>query len=195
MIRSKKDLKHYIKEDSKYYPKPQIYDYVLQRPKYMIRKYLVFLRKCEYVTNIYCSKTGFANKFGKVLTIYFNYRMRKLSWKIGLQFSVNVFGPGIHITSYGTIIVNPQAKIGKHCTIYPGVVVGGKSRSRKESPINKCEAPVIGDNVYIGLGAKIIGNVKVGNYAFIAPNAVVVKDVPNNCVVGGVPAKIIKQYE
>lgn len=55
--------------------------------------------------------------------------------------------------------------------------------------------PVIGDNVKIGTGAKIIGGVTVGNNVFIGANAVVVKDVPDNCVVGGVPAKIIKYVD
>jgi serine O-acetyltransferase len=195
MIENKSDLKKYIKEDSIFYPKPVCWDLILQRPKSMIRKYLKFLRKSEYYLNVYCKRTGLKRLIGKALTIYFKYRMRKLSWKLGFQFAPNVFGPGVQITSFGTIIVNPGALIGRNCTIYPGVVIGGKSRSRREKPVDGCEAPVIGDNVYIGLGAKIIGNIKVGDFAFIAPNAVVVKDVPANSVVGGVPAKIIKVYE
>ena len=54
------------------------------------------------------------------------------------------------------------------------------------------DAPVIGDNVVISAGCKIIGKVNIGDNVIIAPNAVVVKDVPENCVVGGIPAQIIK---
>jgi serine O-acetyltransferase len=194
MIKNRIDLEYYIKEDSKFYSSPNIWDFMLERPSYMIRKYLLYLRKCEFATNVICVKKGIFKYIGKFLTIYYNFKMRKLSWKLGFQFSCNVFDAGVHITSYGTIIVNPNARIGKNCTIYPGAVVGGKSRSRLDETNYECEAPVVGDNVYIGLGAKIIGNVKVGNYVFIAPNAVVVKDVPDNCVVGGVPAKIIKVF-
>ena len=75
------------------------------------------------------------------------------------------------------------AKIGKNCTIYPGVTIGGKIG-------NGC--PTIGDNCFIGLGAKIIGKVNIGDNVIIAPNAVVVKNVASNSVVGGVPAKNIK---
>lgn len=55
--------------------------------------------------------------------------------------------------------------------------------------------PVIGDNCKIGAGAKILGGVVVGDNVFIGANAVVTHDVPSNCVVGGVPAKIIKRIE
>ena len=54
-------------------------------------------------------------------------------------------------------------------------------------------APIIGDNVFIGAGAKILGPIKIGNGAVIGANAVVTKNVPDNCTVVGVPAKIIKK--
>jgi len=57
---------------------------------------------------------------------------------------------------------------------------------------NATDCPTIGNNVHIGAGAKIIGNVNIGDNAIIGANAVVVKDVPANTVVGGVPAKILK---
>lgn len=121
--------------------------------------------------------------FKKLLNVYYHYRMRRLSWKLGFQFVEGVFGPGVHIYAYGTIIVNPGARIGKNCIIYPGVTIGGRA-------FDGC--PVIGDNVFIGLGAKVIGKVNVGNNVIIAPNAVVTHDVPDNAIVGGIPAKIIK---
>lgn len=117
------------------------------------------------------------------MKVFCHWRMRKLSWKLGFQFTENVFGPGINIYSYGTIIVNPGARIGKNVTIYPGVTIGGKVENGY---------PVIGNNVYIGLGAKVMGGVHVGDGAYIAPNCVVVKDVPENAVVGGVPHRILK---
>ena len=83
----------------------------------------------------------------------------------------------------GGVIVNNDAKIGKNCDIYPGVVVGQTSKNN---------VPVIGDNCFIGLGSKIIGNIRIGDNVLIAPNAVVTKDIPDNAVVGGIPAKIIK---
>ena len=56
-------------------------------------------------------------------------------------------------------------------------------------------SPTIGNNVEIAVGAKVIGNVTVGDNAVIAPNSVVIKDVPANAIVSGIPAKIIKMKE
>lgn len=101
---------------------------------------------------------------------------------MGFQIGINTCGLGIKIYHFGHIIVNGNAKIGKGVTIYPGVTIG-------QTAIG---CPTIGDNVFLGLGCKVLGKVKVGNNVIVAPNAVVVKDVPDNCVVGGVPAKILK---
>lgn len=65
-----------------------------------------------------------------------------------------------------------------------GVTIGGKS--------GWYEVPVIGDNVHINAGAKIIGPVRIGDNVEIGANAVVVKDVPSNCVVAGIPARILR---
>lgn len=186
MIKSKKDLEFYIKEDSKNYPEAKIGDRILERPKYMIKKYLRYLRYSEYSYNVLQQSAGIKYYIGKLLQLYFHYKMRKLSWKLGFQFVENVFGPGIKIYSYGTIIVNPKARIGKNCTIYPGVAIGGKVE-------NGC--PIIGDNCFIGLGAKVLGGVVIGDNVYIAPNAVVVKDVQANSIVGGIPARVIREIE
>lgn len=183
-IKSKTDLAFFIMEDSKFYPSAKFGDRILERPKYMIKKYLYYLRNSEYALNVLQNSSGIIRIIGKILQIYYHYRMRRLSWKLGFQFGENVFGPGVNIYAYGTIIINPGAKIGKNCTIYPGVSIGGKVE-------NGC--PVIGDNCFIGLGAKILGGVVIGDNVYIAPNAVVVKDIESNSVVGGVPAKVIKK--
>lgn len=88
--------------------------------------------------------------------------------------------------SYGGIgvVIHKRTQIGKNCKIGTGVTFGGRS--------GIYEVPVIGDNVYIGSGAKILGNIYVGNNVIIGANAVVINNVPNNAVVAGVPARIIK---
>ncbi len=83
------------------------------------------------------------------------------------------------------VVLHPRTVIGENCIVGQGITVGGKSRAY--------EVPVIGNRVYIGAGARILGPIKIGNNVIIGPNAVVVKDVPDNCVVGGIPAKIIKE--
>ena len=80
--------------------------------------------------------------------------------------------------------MNPNAKIGKNCRIHVGVNIGSAADSD--------ETPVIGDNVYIGPGAKIFGGIVIGNNTVIGANAVVNKSFPEGGVtIGGIPAKII----
>ena len=83
------------------------------------------------------------------------------------------------------VVIHDRAVIGKKCVIGPGVTIGGRSKQYK--------VPEIGDNVFIGSGAKILGNVTIGNDVVIGANAVVINDVPDNCIVVGIPAKIIKR--
>lgn len=81
------------------------------------------------------------------------------------------------------VIIHSRAKLGKDCIIGSCVTIGGKS--------GWYEVPNIGDNVQISSGAKILGPIRIGNNVIIGANSVVTKDVPDNCVVAGIPAKII----
>ena len=94
-------------------------------------------------------------------------------------------GEGFYIGHFGTIVVNAKAVIGKNVNISQGVTIGVANRGRHKG------VPIIGDSVYIGPGAKIIGNIVVGNNVAIGANAVVVSDVPENACVAGIPAKVI----
>lgn len=85
------------------------------------------------------------------------------------------------------IIVSHYAHIGKDAWIAQQVTIG--------QAINENVAPTLGDNVVIGAGAKIIGNVRIGNNVTIGANAVVVNDIPDNCICGGIPARVIKMKE
>jgi serine O-acetyltransferase len=82
------------------------------------------------------------------------------------------------------IVIHKNAIIGNNCFISHQVTIGGKTGYSK--------VPIIGDNVIIGSGAKIIGPVSIGNNVQIGANAVVVKDIPDNKIAAGIPAKIIK---
>ncbi|PFK79237.1 serine acetyltransferase [Priestia megaterium] len=77
------------------------------------------------------------------------------------------------------VVIQKSAKIGRNCTISQNVTVGSRGKQ-----------PVIGDNVYIAPGAICIGGT-IGDNVVVGANAVVTKDIPSNCVVAGVPAKII----
>lgn len=82
--------------------------------------------------------------------------------------------------------VHYKAKIGKGCRILPNVMVGSKFANGMPD----AEPPVIGNNVFIGTGAVVIGNITIGDNVIIAANAVVTKNVPDNHFAVGIPAKI-----
>ena len=94
-------------------------------------------------------------------------------------------GPGLYIGHTGSIIIHPQARIGKNLNIGTGVIIGEKG-------VGHGGFPVIGDDVYIGVGAKVLGDIKIGNKVKIGANAVVLMDIPEGSTAVGVPAKIIK---
>jgi serine O-acetyltransferase len=93
-------------------------------------------------------------------------------------------GKGLVIEHSGGIVVSGFARFGDHCRIRSGVVIG---LARVEDPC----APQLGDDVDVGAGAKLLGNIRIGNHVRIGANAVVVCDVPDNCIAVGVPAVIM----
>jgi serine O-acetyltransferase len=102
----------------------------------------------------------------------------------GIRLSPNAdIGPGLYIGHFGGIVV--RGTIGRDCTIAQGVTIGAKGAGRSNG------FPVIGDRVYIGAGAMVIGNVRIGNDVVIGANTVVVQDVPDGCRVVSAPARIL----
>ena len=97
-------------------------------------------------------------------------------------------GRNFVIDHSGGVVVSGYAKFGDNCRIRTGVVVG---LARVEDPC----APVIGHNVDIGAGAKVLGRIRVGNNVRIGANAVVIKDVPDDCVAVGIPAKVSRRAD
>lgn len=93
-------------------------------------------------------------------------------------------GKGVRF-SYGgaAVVVHSRAVIGDYCTIGPAVTIG----RRKGNGV-----PIIGNKVFIGGGAKVLGEIVVGDGSIIAANSVVMMDVPKNAIVAGIPAKTIR---
>lgn len=176
MISSKNDYLKYLEQDKlalgKKYKSPKLVHDEIWR-------FEILLRKTEFYVN--CKKTFVGKIFGKVLQ--FLYYKKRL--KYNTYIPLNVFGPGLSIAHFGSIIVNGNAKVGENCRIQDSVTIGATN--------GESDAPVIGNNVFIGSGARIIGKVNIASDIAIGANAVVVKDFNKSGItIGGVPAKKIR---
>lgn len=180
MIKSKADLKYFLSEDLKRFSKkPSFKDRILKNEVWYIYKYQRYLRYLEYYRN-----TGRSKIF---LYCYF-FRYKRLGFDLRFTIYPNTIGPGFRIYHTGDFIhIKKNCRIGSNCTLLPGVVIGNKNLEGDNTWVT------VGDNCYFGLGAKVFGEVKIGNNVVIGANSVVVKDIPDNCVVSGIPARIIKR--
>lgn len=121
-----------------------------------------------------------------LLGIYFGLIVKRLSYKYGFQIPVSTsIGEGFYIGHFGTIVINKDAIIGKHCNISHLTTIGQANRGKNKG------CPTLGNNVWIGTGSVIAGKITIGNNVLIAPNSFVNFDVPDKSLVIGNPAKII----
>lgn len=119
------------------------------------------------------------------------YPLAKALWKhytykfgIGIPYTCAI-GPGLFIGHYGTIFVSPLARLGQNINLSQGVTIGKVNRGRLKG------YPVVGDDVYVGPGAKIIGAVTVGSRVAISANCVVASDIADGSVVVGIPGMVV----
>ncbi|WP_407170700.1 serine O-acetyltransferase [Bradyrhizobium sp. ORS 111] len=99
-------------------------------------------------------------------------------------------GPGLTIVHGWGLVVNRDAILGSNVTLFNGVVIGRKDKITAEG--RETQYPVIGDDVWLGPQAIVVGGIEIGDGAIIGPGSVVTKSVPPHCVVGGNPARILK---
>ena len=95
-------------------------------------------------------------------------------------------GKGLFIDHGMGVVIGETTVIGDNCLLYQGVTLGGTGKDKGK------RHPTLGDNVMVGAGAKVLGPINIGNNVKVAANAVVLKDIPDNCTAVGVPARIAR---
>lgn len=181
-IKTNEELQKYLKYEKKLYFRYGLRDtlikYVTSSPAPLIYKYVKLLRKTEFFYN---QNRSLYRNF-----MYFYYRRKKnvLGQKLGIEMYENTFDSGLMIWHSNGIVVNSSAVIGKNCCLHGRNCIGNNGKD------NLC--PIIGDNVDIGVGASIIGNVKIADNVTIGANSVVVSDIlVPGCTVVGIPGRPI----
>ena len=142
-------------------------------------KYMVIKRIATYLSN--------SNFFPKKIFYHiFRLYLKHLSFKFGIQIPATTkIGHGFLISHFGSIVIHKEVVIGNNCNISQDVTIGISQRGQKIG------IPVICENVYLGPGSKIFGNIRIGNNVAVGANCVVTKDIPDNSVVVGIPGRVI----
>lgn len=125
----------------------------------------------------------------KLVKLFYKALFRLWANRRGLEISaLRQIGGGIYIGHAYNITINPKAQIGRNCNIHKGVVIGQTNRGKTQ------DVPIIGNEVWIGINAAIVGGITIGDDVLIAPNSFVNVDVPSHSVVFGNPC-IIKHRD
>jgi serine O-acetyltransferase len=172
------DLKDYLKADLYRYGGQKATWYFLKAlsPSMPEFRYIYLLRH--------------ASAFPKSSIRGFLYRLLLLhySYKYGFQIPPNTrIGKGLYIGHRGPVVINGRAELGDNCTLSHIVTIGQINRGKKTG------CPKIGNRVFIGAGAVVVGKIVIGDNVLIAPNAFVNFDVPDNSIVIGNPA-VVKSH-
>ena len=177
MIRTKQDLRTYLLADAKACGRGTVKAKIFGDE---VWKFQRTLRKLEYCTN----QTGGKRYWVLPAKCFHKLRYHSLSLRLCFTIPVNVFDEGLAIVHYGTIVVAKNARVGRNCRIHEGVTIGANGGSEK--------AAVIGDNVFLASGAKIIGDIVIADNVAIGANAVVTSSIHEKGTTwGGVPARKI----
>ena len=184
MIQTKQELRFYLNVESKIYCPNTLKEIIFYRltnyRDYVLWRYIKLLRYTEYYRNN-------KNKsiFHEIMYLLTLRKKNTYGYKLGFEICENVFDEGLTISHTGNIVINGEARVGKRCILHGDNCIGNNGISG--------DAPVIGDDVDIGVGAKIIGGVKLGNRIKIGAGAVVVNSFEEDDItLVGIPARKVK---
>ena len=175
MITNKKKLKRIIKMEKKYYfdsRKDFIKSFLTSNERYKIWCFQKNLRCAEYHFN----RHNFIHK------IYYFCRIKKknkLGIKLGIHMMINTIDEGLHIYHCGNIVISGLAKIGKNLKLHGSNCIGNNGKSES--------VPTLGNNVDLGFGSIVIGNVFLGDNCIVGANSVVLKSFPSDSRIVGIP--------
>jgi serine O-acetyltransferase len=175
VIESRGDLKRYCVADLQMNGLPSRWS-----QRYRLTRRTVYfqrlLRRSEYWAN--CRR----DPFGRAISAILKARVLLLGERLGMSVPRNVFGPGLSIAHSGLLVVNADARVGARCRIHHGVTLAGVGG----------EAPIVGDDVFIGPNVVVVGGVHIADGAVLLAGSIVTRDVPAGATVAGVPAKVIR---
>jgi serine O-acetyltransferase len=179
VIRSRSDYLHYLERDR---IALGVHGTLRERLFHDIWRFQRLLRKVEYLGNC---RTDPISRFNRRAA---SFRLNRLGRLLGFTIPENVFGPGLSIAHRGTIVVNENCRIGANCRIHVCVNIGAAIDDGKV-------APRIGDNCYIGPGAKLYGDIELADDITIGANAVVNRSfMEPSITIAGVPARKIADH-
>lgn len=183
MIDTKIKLNSILKlEFNNYFPNKYLFikAFLLGEKNIKIWRYQKFLRKLEYHKCV----QSYNKLYHNWMYLWYSKKVNNLGVKLGIDAWHSIFDEGLIIYhSVGGIIVNSNARIGKNCHLHGNNCIGNNGFNH--------QAPIIGDNCSLGVGAKIIGNVYIANDITIGAGAVVLKSChENGAVLIGMPATI-----
>lgn len=152
-----------------------IFRYGGQSGKY-VRAFHYYFRKAQTARN-------------PIAQLYYRWRFRRIKIKHGIELYYGTkIGKGLYLGHPYNITVNANAVLGNNVNLSKGITIGQENRGKRKG------SPTIGDNVWIGVNATVVGNIKIGNDVLIAPNSYVNCDIPDHSVVFGNPC-IIKSRD
>lgn len=147
-----------------------------------VARFTVLMRLLEFLAN---------TRKPRVIRLPFLFWYRRLSVRLGFSVAPGIFGPGLAIVHYGLLVIDPTTRIGRNCRVHAGVNIGGAALFVEPGEAHK-HSPRIGDNAYIGPGAKLYGPIVIGDNCVIGANAVVTRSFPDaGLTLAGIPAKVI----
>lgn len=176
MIDTKSRLKEVLAVEAGIYNKKWYYDLPFRLTEQQILyRHAKYLRHAEYAFNT-----------GKITRHWHLLKLLGIQTRYGISVPMNVVGEGFEIVHLGSVIINGKARVGRYCRVHPGVCIGA----------NHDKAPVIGEHVYVGPGAKVFGDITIADNVQIGANAVVTRtcDV-EGATLAGVPAVIVNRQE